>query len=95
MQQKCRACGCEQDCEETGEASEAAPLPKGWYVRHIDYTDYVLCDVCGAISHFNGGLSPYLMEALELNEYVSFDISDEVAKLCETRRSLRNRRKKG
>jgi hypothetical protein len=89
MTHKCRACGCEG---ETPTATADAALPAGWFVRNIDEVEYVLCDVCGHIRHFRGGVSPYLTDALELDEGARCDVSAEIAVLREQRRSFRRER---
>jgi hypothetical protein len=93
MQIKCDACGCEQECPEQDGDSTAKPLPDGWFIRHIDYTDYTLCDVCGSASHFRGGLSAYLIECLDLDPDAQCDVSSEVAILREERRAVRKKRR--
>lgn len=89
MTHKCRACGCEG---ETAAEPLGATLPAGWYVRCIDEVDFVLCDVCGHIRHFRGGVSPYLADRLELGEGARCDVSAEVAVAREQRRSYRRGR---
>lgn len=42
-------------------------LPPGWYQRRINKRTYVLCEVCGNIKHFKGGISTYLQEYLGLS----------------------------
>ena len=41
-------------------------LPRGWRPRRIDGRVYILCDVCGNLRQFVGGLSPYLQDRLGL-----------------------------
>lgn len=50
-------------------------LPKGWVSRRINGRSYTLCDCCGDIKHFKGGISTYLQEYLGLPEraHVEFD----------------------
>jgi hypothetical protein len=56
--------------EETG-------LPATWVVRRINERAYILCDCCGSIRHFKGGVSSYLQEHLGVPEYARCDFSDE------------------
>lgn len=62
----CDACKTECTLEVTGPTLLKNALPKGWRPRRIDGRVYVLCDICGNIRQFVGGLSPYLRERLEL-----------------------------
>ena len=39
-------------------------LPTGWVVRRINGRSFTLCDCCGNIRHFKGGVSTYLQEHL-------------------------------
>ena len=42
----------------------ASGLPTGWVDRRIGSRQYLLCECCGDIRHFKGGISPYLQEHL-------------------------------
>ena len=53
-------------------------LPKGWIVRRINGRAYTLCDCCGDILHFKGGVSTYLQEHLGVPEYAHCDFGDEM-----------------
>lgn len=91
MLQKCRACGCEGESE--GDQQAGAPgLPAGWFSRCIDDVDYVLCDVCGSVGHFRGGVSAYLLDTLQLDEGARCDVSAEVAMAREQRLTVRRDR---
>lgn len=90
MGHKCAACKCEIDHEQNDgeqQTPPAPPLPDGWFIRCIDDTDYTLCDVCGAQIHFRGGISPYLMDCLELMDDAVCDVSQDVALAVRRRRS--------
>lgn len=62
----CDACKTECTLAVTGPTLLKNALPRGWRPRRIDGRVYVLCDVCGNIRQFVGGLSPYLRECLGL-----------------------------
>ncbi len=55
-------------------------LPQGWVVRTISGRSYTLCECCGDIRHFKGGVSSYLQENLGLSPTARLDsaLSDEV-----------------
>ena len=90
----CAACKMEQDKQESDQKEPGGQtLPQGWFLRCIDETDYVLCDVCGASIHFRGAISPYLTQALGLMEGARCDMSAEAMQLGRKRRKLRNCRK--
>ena len=74
----CAACKCEVEKQSDDQRDT---LPQGWFLRRIDETEYVLCDVCGAPIHFRGAISPYLTQALELAEGAHCDMSAEIAVL--------------
>ena len=84
MAHTCSACKCE--VEEIADAK-----PDGWFTRCIDNNDYKLCDVCGHQSHFRGGISPYLMDTLDLMDGATCDLSAEAAALGVERRRFRKR----
>jgi hypothetical protein len=73
----CDACGLPPH----GEAADAAQgeLPNGWYIRVFGRRRFRLCDCCGSIRHFKGGVSAYLQEALGLapNAMCDFAASNE------------------
>ncbi|MGD9785007.1 MAG: hypothetical protein AB7E80_08740 [Hyphomicrobiaceae bacterium] len=52
-------------------------LPDGWFVRRINGRTYKLCDCCGSIRHFKGGLSTYLQENLGLPPDARLELDDE------------------
>ena len=67
---------CEQEAILTRPAGPVAlkdTLPRGWRPRQIDGRTYVLCDVCGNLHQFVGGLSPYLQERLNLPKNVEVE----------------------
>ena len=88
MVHKCAACKCEAE-KPAGNDQSPATEPHGWFKRCIDAKDYVLCDVCGHQSHFRGGISPYLKDTLELDEWATCDLSAEAAALGIERRRFR------
>ncbi len=66
---------CEAECEVVVEGPTLLrrALPRGWRPRRIDGRVYVLCDVCGNLRQFVGGLSPYLQDRLGLAQHVEFE----------------------
>ena len=46
--------------------SQETGLPEGWIVRRINGRSFTLCDCCGSIKHFKGGVSTYRQENLGL-----------------------------
>lgn len=66
-------------CQITCEITVAGPtllknaLPRGWRPRRIDGRVYVLCDICGNLRQFVGGLSAYLQERLQLPSNVEIE----------------------
>jgi len=66
---------CEASCELTVEGPTLLKraLPRGWRPRRIDGRVYVLCEVCGNLRQFVGGLSPYLQDRLGLPGNVEFE----------------------
>ncbi len=79
MKYCCDACKVEQNCETEDEINPETALPHKWYKRCIEEHDYILCDVCGNIRHFKGGVSAYLTETLNLPAHARADVSAEVA----------------
>jgi hypothetical protein len=55
----------------------ATGLPAGWYLRRINGRAYTLCDCCGTIRHFKGGVSTYLQQHLGLPEDARIECADE------------------
>ncbi|MEQ1710011.1 MAG: hypothetical protein ABL908_01260 [Hyphomicrobium sp.] len=56
-------------------ASERA-LPPGWFVRRIDARTFTLCDCCGSMQHFKGGVSAYLQQQLGLGPYAVLAVDE-------------------
>lgn len=52
-------------------------LPQTWLVRRINGRNYTLCDCCGSIRHFKGGISSYLQENLGVPENAQCDFGKE------------------
>ncbi len=77
MKVKCDACEQEVDLVIEGPTDLKTAMPKGWRPRRIDGHVYNLCDVCGNIRHFCGGLSAYLQDRLNLPNHVEFDHPEE------------------
>ncbi len=73
MKLSCDACKQECELQVSGPTDLKSAMPKGWRPRRIDGQVYNLCDVCGNISHFRGGLSAYLQDRLGLAKRVEFD----------------------
>ncbi len=69
----CDACKTACTIEVSGPTELKDALPKGWRPRRIDGRVYILCDICGNIRQFKGGLSPYLQERLNLPFNVSIE----------------------
>jgi len=38
-------------------------VPKGWRIKNIDQTPYMLCSACGNPGMFAGGIAPILIDA--------------------------------
>ncbi|MCC0009815.1 MAG: hypothetical protein H6875_05135 [Hyphomicrobiaceae bacterium] len=66
MKIQCEACGAEHEADVKGPTLLKDALPQGWRPRRIDSRVYILCDVCGNLRQFVGGLSPYLRDRLGL-----------------------------
>ncbi|MCB1519943.1 MAG: hypothetical protein KDJ37_05125 [Hyphomicrobiaceae bacterium] len=62
----CDACRTEIKITVTTPTLLKNALPRGWRPRRIDGRVYVLCDICGNLRQFVGGLSPYLQDRLGL-----------------------------
>ena len=69
----CDACGTSCEVEVSGPTLLAHALPRGWRPRRIDGRTLVLCDICGNIRQFVGGLSPYLQMLLHLPPNVEIE----------------------
>ena len=69
---------CQTECEITvhGPTLLRRALPKGWRPRRIDGRVYVLCDICGNLRQFVGGLSPYLASRLNLPSNVAIEFPE-------------------
>ena len=84
----CDACGAKAgDCSDS--TDEASGLPKSWFVRIINEREYSLCDCCGSILQFKGGMSPYLQDALGLGQDARCEVVDEVKVLAAARAERR------
>ena len=81
----CAACGMPPFVPD---GAEAAPegLPAGWHLRKLGRRSFLLCDVCGDIQHFKGGVSSYLQDALGIGPYAYPDFSAPEAGLHRLRR---------
>ncbi|MGD9785008.1 MAG: hypothetical protein AB7E80_08745 [Hyphomicrobiaceae bacterium] len=66
MKIECDACHTEVELNITAPTLLKKALPRGWRPRRIDGRVYILCDICGNLRQFVGGLSPYLKERLNL-----------------------------
>lgn len=73
----CAACGLEPFPADAPR-DPATGLPPGWTVRVIQRRKFTLCDCCGDIRQFKGGLSTYLQEALGFgpNARLEFDSTE-------------------
>lgn len=81
----CDACGMPPyDAE--GRAVATDTLPAVWHLRRIGRRSFVLCEVCGDIQHFKGGVSAYLQEALGIGPRAFPDFSESGAGLHRLRR---------
>jgi hypothetical protein len=94
----CEACHCEGEVKVTGIMDLSDALPKRWKRRIINFRAYILCDVCGHPRQFTKGISPYLLDALDLPVNATCDI-DEIDDFrgnpenATWRRERRNRKK--
>ncbi len=52
-------------------------LPAGWVIRQINGRTFTLCDCCGSIRHFRGGISTYLQQCLGLPDDAQCRFDDE------------------
>lgn len=71
----CAACQLEPYPADAPRAAETG-LPAGWVVRGIAGRSFTLCDCCGDIRHFKGGVSSYLQEKLGLAPTARLDFID-------------------
>lgn len=62
----CEACHSEHEIQVSAPTLLKDALPRGWRPRRIDGRVYILCDICGNLRQFVGGLSPYLQDRLGL-----------------------------
>lgn len=62
---------------EAAMAEDARPLPPGWRERRIAGRSFILCECCGDIRHFKGGISLYLQENLGVGPNAQCDFADE------------------
>ncbi len=71
----CDACKQEAtlDMPKNGPVAVKDTLPRRWRPRRIDGQVYILCDICGNLNQFVGGLSAYLQELLDLPFNVEFE----------------------
>lgn len=60
----------------TGPTLLRRTLPRGWRPRRIDGRVYILCDICGNLRQFVGGLSPYLQQRLGLPPNVEIEFPE-------------------
>ncbi|MBU2581609.1 MAG: hypothetical protein KJ622_07810 [Alphaproteobacteria bacterium] len=51
-------------------------LPTGWFVRRVAGRTFTLCECCGDIRHFKGGVSLYLQENLGLAEHAKCEFDE-------------------
>ena len=92
---QCEACKIELECAGEGEINFETNVPHRWHVRVIDDRRYILCDVCGNIRQFKGGVSAYLCDCLSLGPDARCDVSAEVEQMASRRyKSPRRRRAK-
>ncbi len=82
----CDACKQEAvlDMPKHGPVAVKDTLPRRWRPRRIDGRVYILCDICGNLMQFSGGLSRYLQELLNLPFNVEFE-TPEYDELIECR----------
>jgi tRNA 2-thiouridine synthesizing protein E len=76
MKVVCDSCKIECDLTVQGPTLLRRALPKGWRPRRIDGRMYILCDVCGNLRQFVGGLSPYLAGQLDVAPNVSIEFPE-------------------
>lgn len=73
MKIACDSCKAECALHVTGPTLLRRTLPRGWRPRRIDGRVYILCDICGNLRQFVGGLSPYLQQRLGLPPNVEIE----------------------
>lgn len=70
---RCESCKTECTLSVSGPTLLRRALPRGWRPRRIDGRVYILCDICGNLRQFVGGLSPYLQQHLGLPPNVEIE----------------------
>ncbi len=86
----CDACGMSADAYDES-LSDGSGLPESWFVRRIEKREYALCDCCGSLRQFKGGISPYLSQALGLDMDARCELG-EVVNIREVRTKRGERR---
>lgn len=76
MKIACDACQREHEFAVSGPTLLRRALPKGWRPRRIDGRVYILCEICGNVRQFVGGLSPYLSQALRLPTNATIELPE-------------------
>lgn len=71
----CDACKLPPPDADAVRVAEGALAP-GWVVRRIDGRTFTLCDCCGSIRQFKGGVSAYLQKTLGVSEYAEIEFDD-------------------
>lgn len=74
----CAACRMEPFPADAPRNAETG-LPQGWCVRTISGRSYTLCECCGDIRHFKGGVSSYLQENLGVAPSARLDSAESEA----------------
>jgi tRNA 2-thiouridine synthesizing protein E len=72
----CAACRAEVSLAVSGPTLLRRALPRGWRPRRLDGRVFILCDICGNLRQFVGGLSPYLQDRLGLASNVSIELPE-------------------
>lgn len=73
----CDACGLPPVAGAADVAPAPDALPAGWVRRKIGRRTFALCDCCGSIHHFKGGISAYLQDALGVGPNAMCDFAQE------------------
>lgn len=71
----CDACKLPPHPPEAERNSETG-LPSGWFVRRVGERSFTLCECCGDIRQFKGGVSVYLQEYLGLGPHAQLHLDD-------------------